>query len=155
MARWRRSSPLTHRGTRPDRRTISPHGGQWEAVDVSVNTISNLEAGMTATCFAEQHIVTNQAALREWFSEFDGMGTMVENMDHIAVEQMAELLGWERPVGQSADDGQEELRVYYVGSDVVINATIGNTLQIIPRAEWDEWQSRCPEWSEDREDDDA
>ena len=116
---------------------------------------SNLDAGLAATCFSEQHLVANQAALREWFSEFDGLGTMVENMDHVAVEQVAELLGWERPVGQSADDGQEELRVYYVDNWVAISATVGNTLQLIPRAEWDEWQSRCPEWSEDREDDDA
>ncbi len=45
--------------------------------------------------------------------------------------------------------------MYYVDNWVAISATVGNTLQLIPRAEWDEWQSRCPEWSEDREDDDA
>ena len=132
----------------------APQGAQ-EVVDVDQQIASNLDAGLTATCFGEQHLVTNQAALREWFSEFDGLGTMVENMDHVAVEQVAELLAWERPAYESADDGQEELRVYYVGDHVVVNATIGNTLIVIPRAEWDEWQGRCPEWAENHEGDDA
>ena len=109
---------------------------------------SNLEAGLTASCYPEQYLVTNQEQLAEWFDELGGMGTEIDNMDYKAVEQLAELLGWEKPVGESADDGQEELRVYYVDNWVAINATVGNTLQVIPRAEWDDWQARCPEWRE-------
>lgn len=109
---------------------------------------SNLEAGLTASCYAEQYLVTNQDELAEWFSEFEGMGTEIDDMNHRAVEKLAKLLGWERPVGESADDGQEELRVYYVDNWVAINATVGNTLQVIPRNEWDDWQARCPEWRE-------
>lgn len=114
---------------------------------------SNLEAGVCASCFPEQHLVTNQNALEEWFEEFEGLGTMVEDMPYPSIEKVAELLGWEQPKGVSADDGQEELRVYYVDDHVAVNATIGNTLQIIPRAAWDEWWDRCPEWEEVDDDD--
>lgn len=118
---------------------------------------SNLEAGLTASCYPEQYLVTNQGELSDWFDEFDGLGTEIDNMDHQAVEKLAAILGWEKPAGESADDGQEELRVYYVDNWVAINATVGNTLQMIPRDTWDDWQARCPEWQEgdgEPEDDD-
>lgn len=118
---------------------------------------SNLEAGLTATCFPEQYLVTNQSELADWFSEFDGLGFELDGMAYQSIERLAEALGWERPKYESADDGQEELRVYYADDKVLINATVGNTLQVIDRADWDEWQARCPEWREgngEPEDDD-
>jgi hypothetical protein len=114
---------------------------------------SNLEAGICASCFPEQYLVTNQTALAEWFEDFANLGTTVDDVPYQSIEKVADLLGWEQPKGQSADDGQDELRVYYVDDHVVISATVGDTMQIIPRADWDEWQARCPEWEEVDEDD--
>ncbi len=118
---------------------------------------SNLEAGLTAKCFPEQYLVTNQTALADWFDEFDGLGVELDGMDHRSIDALAKALGWFRDYAESADDGQEALTVYVTDTHVLISASVDGTLQVIPADEWDEWQARCPEWREgngEPEDDD-
>jgi hypothetical protein len=101
--------------------------------------------------------------MAEWLEELEGLGVKCEQgnsqwhthqprctaqgLDADSVQTLAELLGWRQAETWESGDGCFEL--YRADEAVIVCWTnIGAFAQIIPAAEFDEWEARHPEWSE-------
>lgn len=109
--------------------------------------MTNMQAGYLANSGSDHHIVS-EAGLAEWYDTFDEVGQLrMVTADQFSgavdkLDKMKEIESW--PVTEGC-----EMVVWSDGVSVVVG-TVGcnNLVRWMSRREWDDWNNRCPFWTE-------